>query len=219
MTKPKPRLSLEPITVTTTTDPVLTATAQLPTLTGFATADADAAATAAARKIVTEFTDDFVTVFEGPDAMDVNRDAPLPTLELTTSLANTLDRFVSLRFEVYADYGGAHPESYVQSITFDAVSGRQLKLTDLATVQKGAVSRIANAAVDSIIEQMPDLKDFTTVDLTTPAESDWSAWFPERNGVRIVFSQGEAGPSAAGVIEVFIPWDTVTGVTGAIGPQ
>jgi len=212
-------LAIEPVIYSTKTDPVLTASAQMPTLTGFATAEADAAATAAARKIVTDFTEDFIELFDGPDALEIYRDAPLPTLELTTSLATTLDRFVSLRYDVYADYGGAHPLSYVQSITFDAVTGKQLQLTDLAKAQKDSVSRIANAAVDSIIEQMPDLKDFTTVDLTTPADADWNAWFPERDGVHIVFSQGEAGPSAAGIIDVLIAWDTVTGVTGAIGPQ
>lgn len=108
---------------------------------------------------------------------------------------------LSIIFYTYTYSGGAHGLMGAQSYNFDVKTG---KLYTLSSIINGKTTEVKNAAFNSLTKQFEDglfiskaseivLNDRSTI------------WSFDKNGIRLIFSQYEVVPYAAGMPEVVIP--------------
>ena len=127
---------------------------------------------------------------------------------------------VSYLFDVYLDTGGAHPNAYHRSFTFDRESGAALSVGDLfepgadylAVLSErsraelpGAIAAKGGTSIDEVNIEFIE-------DGTTPIETSFQTFYLTGDALVLVFSPYQVGPWVIGTQELSIPRSTLTGL-------
>ena len=65
------------------------------------------------------------------------------------------DKLVSYRYDIYQDTGGAHPNCFFKTFTFDA-EGNEIKVGDLFTAESDYLNRLATATYAAVFKQLQE---------------------------------------------------------------
>lgn len=124
---------------------------------------------------------------------------------------------VSYIYLMYMDTGGAHPNTYYRTFTFDKKTGTGLHVEDVfasGVDYLTLLSEKSRAALPAIIAAKGGLS-VSEVDTdyiaqgTTPDEDNFTNWYIEGTNLVIVFPPYQVGPYVIGVQEVSIPFASI----------
>lgn len=121
--------------------------------------------------------------------------------------ADSLERggLVIVRFSGYDDYMANHPVVTSFSRAFDASTGVEVKLGDI--LDDADLERLGPAATAAIIDAIGSRytdDDWIREGLADPAS--YATWWPEGDGLRVIFADYAVAAHAAGTPEITIPW-------------
>ncbi len=108
---------------------------------------------------------------------------------------------LSIIFYTYTYLGGAHGMTAGQSYNFDVKTGKLYKLT--STIN-GKTTAVKEAAFNTLSEQY-DYELFISKPSEIVLNDRSTLWTFDKKGIRLIFSQYEVLPYAAGMPEVVIP--------------
>lgn len=119
---------------------------------------------------------------------------------------------VSYIFEIYEDTLGAHPNAYYRSFTFDAKSGKELRIADMfeSGTYLETLSRISR---EMLIPQIAEATQTPEDELdtsyletgTTPDPNNFQVFYLSSTDLVIVFPPYQVGPWVLGTQTVRIP--------------
>jgi Protein of unknown function (DUF3298) len=109
------------------------------------------------------------------------------------------------RIDGYEYTGGAHPNSWVTTMVFEAATGDRVGLNDLLGGDYLAV--LADAAQT----QLADIEPYP--EGIEPTERNFAAWEPIDDGMLVTFQPYQVGPYALGLPTITVPWDAFDSVT------
>lgn len=119
---------------------------------------------------------------------------------LTTASPRTL----SYIYSIYVDTGGAHPNLYFKTFTFDERTGSHLTLADLFTGNYLAeLSRVSRAKLPDVIGEYADTEYIA--EGTTPEEQNFETFFFDGEHFVLLFPPYQVGPYALGPVTLRIP--------------
>ena len=120
--------------------------------------------------------------------------------------------FVSYEFDIYLDTGGAHPNSFFRTATFDA-GGQELLLEDLFVEGAPYLNRLSEEAYAGVTAELasrtggevtPDMAD--TVRLgTTPSPEALQFFYLDDGALHLLFPPYQVAAYAAGSFDIAIP--------------
>ncbi|HEY4487422.1 MAG TPA: DUF3298 domain-containing protein [Candidatus Paceibacterota bacterium] len=123
--------------------------------------------------------------------------------------ASAQRKLVSYEFDIYADTGGAHPNSYYQTLVFD-MEGGEVKLGDLFDPASDYLQRLSTLALAGIQAQAgqrlgvdPAVPIFA--DGVAPKEENFSHFILDGDTLVILIPPYQAAAYAVGTFEVRIP--------------
>lgn len=122
------------------------------------------------------------------------------------------DDLLSFSFEANTYSGGAHPNSFTTTLTYDVKSGKTLGLGDLFKPNSNYVKTISDYCIEALKKQMrvpeqgiePDEEMIR--DGAGPKEENFNSWSVSKKGVVVYFAPYQVGPYAAGPQVVVIPY-------------
>lgn len=109
---------------------------------------------------------------------------------------------LSIIFYTYTYMGGAHGMTVGETVNFDVKTG---KLYTLSSIIKGKITPVKNYAFNSLNKQF-DGGLFITKASEIIINDRTTLWTFDKKGIRLIFSQYEVVPYAAGMPEVAIPY-------------
>jgi hypothetical protein len=119
---------------------------------------------------------------------------------------------ISYIFLIYEDTLGAHPNAYYRSFTFDAVSGKELRIADVfeSGTYLETLSRISRELLTPQIAQATQTpeSELDTSYLetgTTPDPNNFQVFYLDSTNLVIVFPPYQVGPWVLGTQTVLIP--------------
>ena len=103
------------------------------------------------------------------------------------------------RIDGYEYTGGAHPNSWVTTMVFEAATGDRIGLNDLLGGDYLAV------LADAARTQLADIEPYP--EGIEPTERNYAAWEPTDDGMLVTFQPYQVGPYALGLPTITVPWD------------
>jgi len=130
-------------------------------------------------------------------------------------LSEVGSRYVSLTYNVYEYYGGAHGMPGLAIYLFDLEEGKQVTIRDL---YKGSEAEFKKAAADATVKKWKEEPEYFYDDYDPSREAEKRKEFEDaagfdmqiefrESGLAIYYAPYELGPYASGFIEVEIPYD------------
>lgn len=151
--------------------------------------------------------DDFLTTVQEnfkTAAAEVDTDlAPGPLTQIITFTEYPYsDDLVGIRFIVSEYLGGANPNAFVRTFTFDVEDEEPVTLDDLFRPGTNYLERLSTLAEADLREQFGDA---VFVDGLAPTEENFANFNLTDNALLFTFNEYQAAPGAAGTPEVEIP--------------
>lgn len=120
---------------------------------------------------------------------------------------------LSYVYQMYADTGGAHPNTYYRTFTFDKASGAVLELGDVFVANAPYLQTLSDKArsmLPPMIAKMANV-EVSAVDMeyiksgTLPEEDAFQSFYFEGSTLVLLFPPYQIGPYALGMILLPIP--------------
>lgn len=149
---------------------------------------------------------------------DIGGEAPIAGSDVSYSLDisnNTMiatDDLVSFELTMYDYSGGAHPNSYTKTLTYEVKSGKRLSLSDLFKPSSNYLKTISDYCISALKKQMRDTEngiepDEQMIQEGASAKSEnYETWNIAKKGLVITFDPYQVGPYAAGPQVVVVPY-------------
>jgi hypothetical protein len=120
---------------------------------------------------------------------------------------------ISYLFQIYADTGGAHPNTYYRTFTFDKGTGAELALKDLFAPGAGylaKLSSVSRAQLPVIIasREQVSVEEVDTSMLTEgtkPDAASFQTFFVDGSDLVLVFPPYQVGPYVLGTVLLPVP--------------
>jgi hypothetical protein len=137
---------------------------------------------------------------------DVFAFGPDPRWTLDYSVRSLQYRDVAvILVDGYENTLGNHPMDTSFSAAFDVRSGRAIVLGDV--VDSGGLETLASVAVDAVVDAVgPDFVDREWINEGVRDIVNYSTWWPDDEGLHVVFAAYGVVPRAAGTPEIVLPW-------------
>jgi len=187
--------------------------AQVPVLDG--SVPAIAKANAALRARIEAIVGDFVSDHRELSAAEADG-APLGppwSLEIGHSTPYRTDKLAVIRLDGYDYRGGAHGMPIIETLLVDLIDGRLLTPADLFRPGSDWLQLLSDQSVAALKD-----RDLLGPDMdwlrrgTAPEADNYQLLQPGPNGLTIVFPPYQVAPYAAGIQEVLVPWDALSGL-------
>lgn len=137
-------------------------------------------------------------------------EAVLWTMQVVTETTSFSANVTSMLFTVSSYTGGAGPNSYFETVTFDFANQTTLTLPDIFQAGVNPYAIIAPLARVELLTRFPDLGDFINPG-TEPTADNFRIWGLTNNSLNIYFSPYAVGPGALGAQTVTIPLSSLAG--------
>lgn len=128
-------------------------------------------------------------------------------------------RTVSYVYQIFEDTGGAHPNTYFHTFTFDLQSGSELKTADL--FESGeyltTLSTLSRAKLPALIAERENVSvnevamDFIT-DGTKPEAASFANFYLDGSSLILVFPPYQVGPYVLGRVDLAFKTSEVAGL-------
>ena len=140
-------------------------------------------------------------------------------LSLAGTVVHTDDRMVTVRFERYwYPSGAAHGQHFTQAMTFDAVTGEEVRLGDLFQPGSQWLEALAPAIVEAFVSVYGDMVQMTALELRAAGIGGDRSVGVVADGMEISFDAYSVGPGVLGSPWVLVPWAAVLDVVDPDGP-
>ena len=140
-------------------------------------------------------------------------------LGLAGTVVHTDDRLVTVRFERYwYPSGAAHGQHSTQVMTFDAVTGEEVRLGDLFQPGSQWLAVLAPAVVEAFVSAYGDMVRITALELRAVRIGGDRSVGVVADGMEISFDAYSVGPGVLGSPWVLVPWAAVLDVVDLDGP-
>ena len=140
-------------------------------------------------------------------------------LGLAGTVVHTDDRLVTVRFERYwYPSGAAHGQHSTQVMTFDAVTGEEVRLGDLFQPGSHWLAVLAPAVVEAFVSVYGDMIRMTALELRAARIGGDRSVGVVADGMEISFDAYSVGPGVLGSPWVLVPWAAVLDVVDLDGP-
>lgn len=140
-------------------------------------------------------------------------------LGLAGTVVHTDDRLVTVRFERYwYPSGAAHGQHSTQVMTFDAVTGEEVRLGDLFQPGSQWLADLAPAVVEAFVSVYGDMVWMTALELRAARIGGDRSVGVVADGMEISFDAYSVGPGVLGSPWVLVPWAAVLDVVDLDGP-
>ncbi len=115
--------------------------------------------------------------------------------------------------------GAAHGITSVTTFNFNALTGGQYRLADLFAPSADWLVALSRASRRALPRLLGGLSSTQWIDSgTAPRASNFSAWSLTPWGLQITFGDYRVAPYAAGLLQVTIPYASLSGVASTTGP-
>ena len=140
-------------------------------------------------------------------------------LGLAGTVVHADDRLVTVRFERYwYPSGAAHGQHSTQVMTFDAVTGEEVRLGDLFQPGSQWLAVLAPAVVEAFVSAYGDMVRITALELRAARIGGDRSVGVVADGMEISFDAYSVGPGVLGSPWVLVPWAAVLDVVDLDGP-
>ena len=140
-------------------------------------------------------------------------------LGLVGTVVHTDDRLVTVRFERYwYPSEAAHGQHSTQVMTFDAVTGEEVRLGDLFQPGSHWLAVLAPAVVEAFVSVYGDMIRMTALELRAARIGGDRSVGVVADGMEISFDAYSVGPGVLGSPWVLVPWAAVLDVVDLDGP-
>ena len=140
-------------------------------------------------------------------------------LGLAGTVVHADDRLVTVRFERYwYPSGAAHGQHSTQVMTFDAVTGEEVRLGDLFQPGSQWLAVLAPAVVEAFVSVYGDMALMTALELRAAGIGGDRSVGVVADGMEISFDAYSVGPGVLGSPWVLVPWAAVLDVVDLDGP-
>ena len=140
-------------------------------------------------------------------------------LGLAGTVVHADDRLVTVRFERYwYPSGAAHGQHSTQVMTFDAVTGEEVRLGDLFQPGSQWLAVLAPAVVEAFVSAYGDMVRITALELRAAGMGGDESVGVVADGMEISFDAYSVGPGVLGSPWVLVPWAAVLDVVDLDGP-
>lgn len=134
------------------------------------------------------------------------------SFEVSYNTSVATDDLLSFAFEVYTYTGGAHPNSYTTTLTYDVKSGKRIRLGELFKPNSNYLKTISDYSIEALKKQMrvpeegiePDEEMIR--DGAGAKEENFDSWSVSKKGIVFYFDPYQVGPYAAGPQVVVVPY-------------
>lgn len=124
---------------------------------------------------------------------------------------------VALTLSIDSYSGGAHPNTELETVLYDADRGREVQLEDLFIDKKGYLQTLSQEVSGALAAQ-PDV-DETFVAMHTEARPEnFAAFEPSAQGMTFLMPASRVGPYNAGLFEATLSWDRLRPALDPTGP-
>ena len=159
-----------------------------------------------------------VAVSEEESTDEWRKGAP-SELSLAGTVIHTDDRMVTVRFERYwYPSGAAHGQHSTQVMTFDAVTGEEVRLGDLFQPGPQWLEVLAPAVVEAFVSVYGDVVQMAALELRAAGMGGDQSVGVVADGMEISFDTYSVVPGVLGLPSVLVPWAAVLDVVDPDGP-
>ncbi|HKS99096.1 MAG TPA: hypothetical protein VJT31_06140 [Rugosimonospora sp.] len=198
-------------------------TAQTGTVSGTAAAltypvpHASGGSAGVAQRVDTLFSDrvdSLVTAYRTQAANESLAQSSGYTLEITTGAVETWGRYLSVRLDEVADYGGVTPDNTSTALVVDTDSGTTVVAADLFT-NVDAVDRQMRAALSQAIGSMVDTAELAQLSMRPGKDGSTTplAWYPAADGLHWVVDRCAVAPCPLDQPAAVLPWSQLSTLT------
>lgn len=134
----------------------------------------------------------------------------------TTMIAT--DDVISFDCTVSIYLGGAHPNSYEKTLTYDLKTGRKVTLSELFKSKSDYLKRISDYSIEALKKQQRDPENQIEPDVewitkgAAPEADNYGSWNIAKKGLVITFDPYQVAPYAAGPQVVVVPYKVLKDV-------
>ena len=140
-------------------------------------------------------------------------------LSLAGTVVHTDDRLVTVRFERYwYPSGAAHGQHSTQVMTFNVVTGKEVRLGDLFQPGSQWPAVLAPAVVEAFVSVYGDMVRMTALELRAAGIGGDRSVGVVADGMEISFDAYSVGPGVLGSPWALVPWAAVLDVVDPDGP-
>jgi len=167
---------------------------------------------AAVRKTIAAIENDFRGFMRemAADPPPGSRDAERSYMQETTfDVASLTPRAVSVAFTIFADTGGAHPNTVTRTLNYDRTTNRTLHLQDVFRPgfrYLDFLSRQCRLALHEDFLRSEGLHQIPFPEGVTPKEANFSNWTLAPQGLIVHFDRYQVAAYAEGDRDVILPW-------------
>lgn len=120
------------------------------------------------------------------------------------------NEYISFVFNIFLDTGGAHPNTYSYTITFDTKNKKVVTIEDLADKNKD-ILKILSDYTYNVLKDDTRIKEYGDGEMlkegTYPYKENFSKFAFDKDGLKIIFDRYSVAPYVAGAFSVTVPYE------------
>ena len=117
--------------------------------------------------------------------------------------------FVSYRFTIFMNTGGAHPNHFLWTIVFDQEKEEIFSLNDWLNYYPSLLEFFSRYSRQELIQKEGIVSTSMMIEGTRPVISNFSHFVLDKEGVILFFEYYQVAPYSSGEFQVFIPYEEI----------
>ncbi|MEG1141179.1 MAG: RsiV family protein [Clostridia bacterium] len=122
------------------------------------------------------------------------------------------NEYITYVFSFFVDTGGAHPNTYIWTITYDTNNNKVILIDDLINSNKDILNILSKLSYDILSKDknLKQLNDFAMLkDGTLPIKNNFNKFAFTKDGLKIFFDNYQVAPYYLGSFYVVIPYKDI----------
>lgn len=117
--------------------------------------------------------------------------------------------FVSYRFTIFMDTGGAHPNHFLWTVVFDQEEERIISIADLEKKYPAILSIFSRYSREILMDNPGIVNSSMLFEGTKPTLENFSHFVFTSQGILIFFEHYQVAPYSSGEFQVLIPYEKI----------
>lgn len=117
--------------------------------------------------------------------------------------------FVSYRFTIFMDTGGAHPNHFLWTVVFDQEEERIISIADLEKTYPAILSIFSRYSREILMDNPGIVNSSMLFEGTKPTLENFSHFVFTSQGILIFFEHYQVAPYSSGEFQVLIPYEKI----------
>ena len=130
-------------------------------------------------------------------------------LEITFS-SYEYDKYISYVFEIFEDYGGAHPNTSIWTISYDIKRGKVITIESLLNKNDKLLNYLSEYSFENL-KSNEEIKENYVEEMlisgTKPVKDNFEKFAFDKDGLKIFFPRYSVAPYSSGTFVVSVPYD------------